>query len=248
MSALAQDLAKALDPVARADATGMAADPWQADVLRSFHPRILLNCSRQTGKSTVSSVLSVHAAVYEPGSVVLLLSPSQRQSGELFKKCMTVYRAVGRATVAESENASTLMLENGSRIISLPGTSATVRGYSGVRLLIVDEASRVQDELIGAIRPMLAVSGGRIIALSTPAGKRGWWWEAWSDGSDTWKRVKITAHDCPRISASFLAEERRALGDWRFRQEYEGEFVESAEQLFSEDQIRAVFTGDYEAL
>lgn len=248
MNLLAASLERALDPVALARRGGMDPDPWQADVLRSSHPRVLLNCSRQSGKSSVSSFKAVHAAEYEPGSLILLLSPSLRQSLEVFKKCMAAHRAVGRASVVESENASTLILKNGSRIVSLPGTSATVRGYSGVRLLIVDEASRVQDELIGAIRPMLAVSGGSIIALSTPAGKRGWWWDAWESGGSTWKRVKITAQDCPRITAEFLDEERRALGDWRFKQEYEGEFVEAAEQMFTEEQIRYALDGDFDPL
>lgn len=237
---LAHDLVRALDPVALGEEIGLAADPWQRDVLRSFHPRILLNCARQVGKSTVSGVVAVHSAVYEPGSTVLLLSPSLRQSGELFKKCLATYRSLGRAVVTESENASTLVLENGSRIVSLPGTSDTIRAYSAVRLLVVDEASRVRDELMAAIRPMLAVSSGRIIALSTPAGKRGWFWEAWNSKAD-WMRVLVTAAECPRISQEFLEEERAALGDYLYRQEYEGVFAEGAEQVFSEEVIQRSF-------
>jgi hypothetical protein len=65
-----------------------------------------------------------------------------------------------------------MTLANGSRIISLPGDEETIRGYSGVRRLIVDEASRVLDPLYFAIRPMRApmraVSQGRMICLSTP--------------------------------------------------------------------------------
>ncbi len=62
------------------------------------------------------------------------------------------------------------MLENGSRIVSLPGTEGTIRSYSAVRLLLVDEASRVDDDTIAAVRPMLAVSGGQLIALSDARG------------------------------------------------------------------------------
>lgn len=247
MNALAQDLVRALDPVALGEAIGIAADPWQEDVWRSNHPSIMLNCTRQGGKSSAASVLAMHAALYEPGSMVLLLSRTQRQAGELFKKVMTVYRAVGRPVPADSENTSTLELENGSRVISLPGDPDTVRSYSAVRLLIVDEASRVSDELMGAVRPMLAVSGGRLITLSTPHGKRGWWSEAWHDGGDDYKRVKITAYDCPRITDEFLKKERRALGEWRFKQEYMCEFVESAEQVFSEEQIRRAFDSDFDS-
>ncbi len=75
----------------------------------------------------------------------------------------------------------TLRLENGSRIVSLPGTEGTVRGFSGVALLIVDEASRVDDALYHAVRPMLAVSHGKLVLLSTPWGKRGFFYREWAE-------------------------------------------------------------------
>ncbi|HZZ80266.1 MAG TPA: terminase family protein [Gemmataceae bacterium] len=120
---------------------------------------------------------------------------------------------------AVGETLHHLQLANGSRILSLPGTEKTVRGYSGVALLIIDEAARVDDALYRAVRPMLAVSKGRLIALSTPFGKRGWFHDAWHS-EEPWQRLRITADECPRISASFLAEERRALGERWYRQEY----------------------------
>lgn len=245
---LALDLARAVNPATLATGIGMEPDAWQDEVLRSDHPRILLNCHRQSGKSTVASVLVVHAAIYEPESLVLLLSPSMRQSGEVFKKCLVAYRGLGRPVVAEAENQLSLVLENGSRIISLPGTEGTVRGYSGVRLIVVDEASRVKDDLVSAVRPMLAVSGGRMVALSTPAGKRGWWWDSWENGGHAWKRVKQSADMCPRITEAFLAEERRALGDRLYSQEYMCEFVETTDQAFGTEAVQAAFSKELEPL
>jgi hypothetical protein len=233
---LAIDLARALDPVALASKIGMEPDPWQEQVMRSTSSRLLLNCCRQSGKSTTASVVAVHCALYEPGALILLVSPGLRQSQELFRKCLVVYRTLGRPVAASAENALTLELENGSRIVSLPGTEATVRSFSAVRLLIVDEASRVADDLYVAVRPMLAVSGGRLIAMSTPFGRRGFFYEAWEHEA-SWEKVKIAAQQVPRISAQFLEEERRSLGDWFFKQEYLGEFVDSVEQLFTAVQI-----------
>ena len=88
----ARDLALALDRVAFARAVGMEPDPWQEDLLRSGAPRVLLNCSRQSGKSSVSGVLALHHALYHSGSLVLCLAPSERQSKELFGKIAGVYR------------------------------------------------------------------------------------------------------------------------------------------------------------
>ncbi len=248
MSKLAADLARALDPVRLAEGIGMLPDEWQADVLRSSHPRILLNCCRQSGKSTTAAVKAVHVAVYEPGSLTLCLSPSLRQSQELFRKVLTTYRTLGRPVASEGENALSLTLENGSRVVSLPGTEGTIRAYSAVRLLLVDEAARVPDETMAAVRPMLAVSDGQMIALSTPWGCRGWWYEAWESGGATWKRVRVPASECPRIAPAFLAEERAALGSWVYSQEYECSFAATSTQLFSEDHLRAMYDAQVQPL
>jgi hypothetical protein len=219
---------------------GLAADDWQSDLLRSNARQVMLLCSRQSGKSTVSSILALHEAVYKPDSLILLLSPSLRQSQELFRKLKDAYNALESPFMPRTaqESALTLEFDNGSRIVALPGKEATIRGFSGVSLLIVDEASRVPDELYQAIRPMLAVSGGRIVLLSTPFGKRGFFYSEWTDG-DGWRKIKITADQCPRIDKEWLERERQMIGDWWYLQEYFCEFVETNDQVFSYDDIQS---------
>jgi hypothetical protein len=182
--------------------------------------------------------------VYEPPSLVLVLSRALRQSQELFRKCLDVYRAVGQGAPADAESALRLELTNGSRIVSLPGSEASIRGFSGVALLIVDEASRVPDLTYYAVRPMLAVSGGQLVTLSTPFGKRGWWHQAWTEGGDAWERVEIRADQCPRIPADFLAQERRDLPSWIYRQEYECSFEDTLYQIFATDLVMDAFRAD----
>lgn len=245
MPSITADLSLALDPVRLAVAAGIDADPWQAQALRSVDPRMLLNCSRQSGKSTITAVMAVWTALYQPAALVLLLSPTLRQSSELFKKCMSVYRALGRPVPAEEESALNLRLENTSRIVSLPGKESTVRGYSGVNLLCVDEAARVPDELYFSVRPMLAVSGGRLVALSTPFGTRGWWYEAWR-GSEAWERYEVPATSCPRISASFLEEEQRNIGQWWYEQEYLCRFLDAQSAAFRREDIDRALDSEVE--
>ena len=237
---IAADLALALDPARLAIQAGIEPDNWQARVLRSAAPRLLLDCSRQSGKSTVTALLAVHTAIYEPGALVLLLSPSLRQSQELFKKCLSVYRTLDRPVPPEAKSALRLELENGSRIVSLPGKETTIRGYSGVGLLVIDEAARVPDALYYSIRPMLAVSAGRLIALSTPFGTRGWWYEAWRS-PEPWERYEVPATDCPRIPPAFLEEERRNMGEWWFEQEYLCRFLDAQTQAFRREDIDRAF-------
>ena len=235
------DMLCALDPVAFSQRAGIEPDPWQARLLHSTAPRIVLNASRQSGKSTTTASLALHTALYEPGSLSLVLSPSQRQSGELFRKVLDVLRTLDLAAPPTAESALRLELPNGSRIVALPGKEATIRGFSGVRLILVDEASRIDDALIHAVSPMLAVSGGRLVMLSTPWGKRGVFYETWEHGGPAWERYRVPATDCPRISAEFLESERRSLGRLWFASEYLTEFVDPVDAAFREEDIQAAF-------
>jgi hypothetical protein len=190
----------------------------------------------------VAAALALKAALLEAPALVLLLSPTLRQSGELFRaRVKSLYNALGRPVPTVQESALTMELANGSRVVSLPGEEGTVRGYSGVRLLVIDEAARVTDELYAAVRPMLAVSHGRLVALSTPAGKRGWFYDAFT-GADAWERVRITASQCPRISREFLADEAKAIGPRWFAQEYCCSFEDLIGAAFSEQQIASIFS------
>lgn len=157
---LADDLRFALDPHAFAHSLGFKPDGWQRQVLTCSSKRLLLNCHRQSGKSTTSALLAIHTAVYHPKSLILLVSPSQRQSSELFRKVKEWLGRIPNHPTLPVDNGLSCEMDNGSRIISLPSNEATIRGFSGAALIIEDEASRVPDDLYRSIRPMLAISGG----------------------------------------------------------------------------------------
>jgi hypothetical protein len=227
------------DPANLLALAGMPPDAWQAELLRTTPTQVLLLCSRQAGKSQVAAALALKQALLHPESLVLLLSPTQRQSGELFRdKLLWLYNALGRPLATRQESALNMELVNGSRVISLPGDEHTIRGYSGVDLLVIDEASRVSDGLYYSVRPMLAVSGGRLVALSTPFGRRGWFYEEWK-GEGPWGRVQVRADECPRITKEFLAEEQRAIGVRWYRQEYFCSFENTIDQVFTHEEIEA---------
>jgi Terminase large subunit, T4likevirus-type, N-terminal len=247
MAALRDDLRLALDRVAFAEKLGIVPDAWQENFLRSSSDRVLLNCSRQSGKSTMSAVIALHRALYCPGSLVLCLAPALRQSQELFGKVSGFYRDLGRPVPPQGERKLSLELENGSRIITLPGSEKTISGFSDAALLLVDEAARVDDGLYYAIRPMLAVGGGSLIMLSTPYGKRGVFYEEWIS-SHNWERYEVPASECPRISEEFLEEERAELPPFIFRQEYECSFVDTEDQVFTTDLIDRAVTDEVQPL
>ena len=253
MSNAAADFLRAADPAALfrqgvRDARGGPADPdpWQIDVMRSTAPRQLIMCNRQAGKSTTVGAKACSGMLYDPG-LYLIIAPTLRQSRELFKKITSVYRNLDNVPRIVRDNATELELGNESRLVALPGDDdAGIRGFSAPRAVIIDEASRVSDSVYSALRPMLATSGGQLIALTTPWGPRGWFYEAW-EYQKGWERTTITAHDCPRITPEFLEEELEKLGEWRFRQEYLCEFTSNEESFFSSELCDAMIDNTLEA-
>jgi hypothetical protein len=206
-----------------------------------------MNVSRQAGKSTAAAVIGLHRALYHPGSLVLVLAPAERQAKETFSKMAGFYQRLGHPIPADSYRKLGVELANGSRIESLPGTEKTIRGFSGAALLIVDEAARVDDALYYAVRPMLAVSGGRLMLLSTPYGRRGIFYEEWTEG-EGWERYEVPASQCLRIPPAFLEAERRSMPEWWFAQEYGCEFRETEDQLFTHEMIEGARDDSLEEL
>ena len=223
---------------------GLNPDPWQASLLLSDHPRTAVLASRQSGKSLWASAMALRQALLVPNSLVLIFSPSQRQSSELFNaKICWLYDKLHRPVRRYSRTATMISFVNGSRIVSLPENPDAVVGYSGVSLLIIDEASRVSDELYKEVRPMLATCNGKLIAISTPFGQRGWFFEAW--GSDEpWLRARITAENCPRITKAFLEEELKSLGERYFRQNYSCSFEAGIDTVFDLEVVRSSISSE----
>jgi hypothetical protein len=217
----ARFLAAALDPALILQSQGLDPDPWQRQFLLCADRQVLLNCCRQSGKSTATAARALHTALFRPRSLVLLLSPTQRQSAELFRKVRDAYDALGRPVPpsADAPSAARLELANGSRVVGLPGKEATVRGFSRAALLLIDEAAKVHDDLYRSVRPMLAVSGGHIVCLSTPFGQRGFFHREWHS-DNPWRRFRVTWRDCPRIDAAFIDTELRSMGRSWVDQEY----------------------------
>src|SRR5207247_2505235 len=144
-------LALLLEPSVILHAQDLTPDPWQRDLLRARESYILLNCARQTGKSTTVAAVALHQLLTVPRSLVLLVAPSERQSHELFRKVIAAYQALGQPIAAIKSNQSELELATGSRLVALPGREETIRSFSGVDLLILDEASRVPDDLYRSV-------------------------------------------------------------------------------------------------
>ena len=100
----------------------------------------------------------------------------------------------------------------------------------GSTLIVLDEAARVEDELLRRYPAHVGNVEWTAIALSTPRGNHGFFYEAWH-GDESWHRVRVPASECPLIPQAFLDEELRELGEQRFAEEYRLEFIEDGDQV-----------------
>jgi len=199
----------------------------------------------------MTAAIALHKALYTEGSLVLIVAPAERQALEFFAKVSAGYRRLsGEAFTVPSASDRKLgiALRNGSRIESLPGSERTIRGFSAPDLIVVDEASRIDDALFVALMPMLTVSrnGGRLLMLSTPYGKRGIFWRLWS-GEDSeasaglWHKVLVPVTEVPRVPKEAVEQARHTLSPLDFAQEYECAFIASNAAVFDPDDIERAF-------
>ena len=233
---LRKQLRHALDPIAfAAEELKFQADPWQCDLMRCGQRQIIVNIARQSGKSWTAAAIALHRAVFKPKALVLLVAPTVPQATELRLKIDAHRREMMQAPGLVEDNKRSLEFDNGSRIIIVAADADTVRGYSAVDLIVEDESAFVPDGVFSSMEPMLLVSKGQHVLLSTPNGFKGHFAEIWHEGGPRWQRFEVKAWDNPRADRQWLEDKRDELTRlgrlWQFHQEYECSFIAAAQGL-----------------
>ena len=219
-----REIAYRLDPVQWVrEVVGTTPTAWQETFLRA--PRgasILALTARQVGKTTTAAWAIAHAMLFNPGSLSVIGCPAQRQSAEAVRRVRDVLVKAGAKFRAD--NVYGLELDNGSRVLALPSSDDSIRGLTVDAWIVADEAARLPEDLIAALRPMRARRPqARFAMLSTAWSRTDPFWSAWASDDPSWIRLKATA-DGPLdlFTQEFLDQERRALGEHDFAREYLG--------------------------
>jgi len=211
-------------------------DDWQKEVL-ACEGNVCLRSGRQVGKSTVISIKAAEFAVKNPNKTVVIIASVERQAIHLFLKIQNYLHDHYKSKIAKRMTLSYAKLKNGSQIHCLPAgdTGEGIRGFT-VDLLIADEAAFIKQTVWQAVTPMLAITRGKKILLSTPHGKAGYFYDCFND--DTYTNFHISAEDCPRKDENFLANERKRMTKAQYAQEYLGEFIDDLRRMFSDELIK----------
>ena len=262
---LCSDLAAAIDPARYLERLKLMPFDWQEEALDPSLRRVLLLCSRQTGKSTVVAGKALNKAKYYAPALILILSPAKDKSKEIMKKIEAMMVLDPQLPDLKTDAVFEKEFYNGSRIIALPGSEKSVRGYSGPSMIIVDEAARVLDETYRAARPMMVQADTELVALTTAWGKRGFFWNAWESGTHWrkifvrvpwdlkegkyfvpaapieqerayWRKRGVSLYYSTRHDLGFLQEEyEEGGGELWIRQEYLCEFLNVTGGIFSDE-------------
>jgi hypothetical protein len=218
-----RELAYQIDPTQWVrSAFGVEPAPWQAEFLLA--PRgasIIALTARQVGKTTTAGWAIAHHMLFTPGGLSVIACPAQRQSAEAVRRVRASLIKVGAEL--KVDNIFGLELKNGSRVLALPSSDDSIRGLTVDGWIIADEAARLNNDLISALRPMRARRPqARFAMLSTAWSRTDPFWTAWSDDDPSWLRLKATADVPGTIAPAHLEQERRQLGEHDFNREYLG--------------------------
>src|SRR3974390_1173353 len=230
-----RDIAYRLDPVPWVrQGVGVGPTPRAEQFLRA--PRgasIAALTARQVGKTTTAAWAIAHAMLFMPGSLSVIACPAQRQSAEAVRRVRESLLKVGAKLT--SDNVYALELDNGSRVLALPGSDDSIRGLTVDAWSGADEAARLSEDIIAALRPMRARRPqARFAMLSTAWSRTDPFWTAWASDDPTWIRLKATVDmDATLFPPEYLEQERKALGEHAFRREYLGVPLSGAASPFT---------------
>ena len=222
--------------------------PYQADILRDHGLRLrVIRKSRQVGITTTIAYEAIWSAFAIPHRIILIVSPSDRQSKIVMNRIQTVVNSNPRLYErVTTNNTSEIRLNNGSVILSLPNNPDRLRGFSATDIYLDEAAHFLNDEpVMAAIKPMLIATKGKFTVVSTPFGKHGLFWEQYQLATNHQGMDRtVKAYDLypstinPLIKQTDLDKEQLILTELELKQEYLGEFIEQADTYYPFDLIQ----------
>lgn len=235
-------------------------DGWQKDCLE--HDGNLLLCTgRQVGKTLIFAMKASEYLVNHPKTQIIAVSLTEDQA--FLMRAMVEeylkdnYPHMLKVAKKLKPTKNKIHLKNGSTYIVRPvgATGDSIRGYTA-NVLIVDEAAYMPTALWMASLPTLATTGGQIWMCSTPKGQQGYFYKCYENKENSYKVIAINTpevYEQRKISNNwtaykqeraleFLEDQKAALSNKEYAQEYLGQFIEDLQRLFSDELIEKACT------
>lgn len=213
--------------------------PFQRTAVKLFltHVFNIVLKPRQMGLSWLTALFALWFAMFRQDQTVEIISIKEDTAKRFMDKIKFAYRYLPDWLKGEikSENTSTIVFSNGSRIMSVP-TSEEAGRSEGISLLIVDEAAFVRwiDKIWASAFPTLS-TGGMAILISTANGMGNFFANKWRDaslGTSGFNPIKLHWKMHPDRDEAWYLTQRRELGPALCAQEVDCDFLNSGRPVF----------------
>lgn len=230
----------------------MILDPWQSEILNT-KGNVIVYSGRQTGKSTIASIKASRFVVENDHKVVLIISVTEKQAEEMLQKILFYLQDNHRGLIKmgkDKPTKHTIRLKNGSMVRCEPvgQTGAGIRGFT-IDMLIADEAAFMPEEIWAAVTPMLLTTGGEMMLISTPHGRKGYFYDCTQNKDFSVFHVNseevANQRSEPQRSMmlEYLKKERERMTELQYAQEYLGKFIDELGQFFPDEVLKKVLVG-----
>lgn len=217
--------------------------PFQRQAITDINEnrRVIVKAGRQVGKTTMVVGYILWYILFNEDKFVAILANKAPTAREILNRIKIAYESIPLwlQQGVRVWNKGDIELENNCRVMATSTASSAIRGYS-ISLLYLDEfafvPTNIADEFFTSVYPTIS-SGtqSKILISSTPNGMNHYykmWTEAVED-INGFKYIEANWRQVPGRDQAWADDQRRILGEEKFSQEMECEFMGSAGTLLS---------------
>ena len=224
--------------------------PFQRQAVKDINDnrRVIVKAGRQVGKTTMVVGYILWYILFNEDKFVAILANKAPTAREILNRIKIAYEALPLwlQQGVRTWNKGDIELENNCRVMATSTASSAIRGYS-ISLLYLDEfafvPSNIADEFFTSVYPTIS-SGtqSKILISSTPNGMNHYYrmWTEASEGQNGFKHIEANWRQVPGRDQAWADDQRRILGEEKFLQEMECEFMGSAGTLLSAPALKSL--------
>jgi len=224
--------------------------PFQRQAVKDINDnrRVIVKAGRQVGKTTMVVGYILWYILFNEDKFVAILANKAPTAREILNRIKIAYEALPLwlQQGVRTWNKGDIELENNCRVMATSTASSAIRGYS-ISLLYLDEfafvPSNIADEFFTSVYPTIS-SGtqSKILISSTPNGMNHYYrmWTEAAEGQNGFKHIEANWRQVPGRDQAWADDQRRILGEEKFLQEMECEFMGSAGTLLSAAALKSL--------
>ena len=217
--------------------------PFQKEAITDINTnrRVIVKAGRQVGKTTMVVGYILWYILFNEDKFVAILANKAPTAREILNRIKIAYESLPLwlQQGVRVWNKGDIELENNCRVMATSTASSAIRGFS-ISLLYLDEfafvPSNIAEEFFTSVYPTIS-SGetSKILISSTPNGMNHYYrmWTEAVEGHNGFTHIEANWRQVPGRTQQWADEQRRVLGEQKFLQEMECEFMGSAGTLIS---------------